>query len=100
MNELYIVENDKKRAFRNFEKFVKRPLADFYHSPQAQVAQILINILFPLIAKTCSMNSQVLFCTPSKKGITIIPLLLSNQSDNRNTICVKYRLEPFPAYPL
>ena len=47
----YSVENDKKRAFRNFEKFVKRPLADFNHSPQAQVAQILINILFPLIAK-------------------------------------------------
>jgi len=48
----------KKGLLGILKKFVKRPLADFNHSPQAQVAQILINILFPLIVKKSSMNSQ------------------------------------------
>ena len=106
----------KKRALgilKTYRNSHKRPLADFNHSPQAKVSRILKNILFPLIAKKCSMNSQnksiftrkeykkqiidknqvkrinltqVLFCTPSKKGITIIPLLLNNQCTKRNTM--------------
>ena len=39
--------------------------------------------------------TQVLFCTPSKKGITIIPLLLNNQCTKRNTVVIlSIRLEP------
>ena len=48
----------KKGPLGILKKFVKRPLADFNHSPQAQVAQILINILFSPIVKKSSMNSQ------------------------------------------
>ena len=44
--------------------------------------------------------TQVLFCTPSKKGITIILPLLINQSNNRSTICAESRCEPFLAHPL
>ena len=43
------------KIYRNFRK---RTPDGFNHFPQAQVSGILKNILFSLVAKKCSMESQ------------------------------------------